>query len=209
MCSSDLLRLYSSAGSQLASNDDISSSNRNSLISFKATSSGRYYLEAAAYNDAGSGGYNISAFDVTPSPAFYFSLASAVSTSSASVMGGLTARTNDIIAFDGSRFTTWLDGNASGLSGAVLRDFYMLNNNELLVAFQAPVTLSGIAFDASDLAKLTRSGSSFAVSMYFDGSDVGLTSSTTSTAEAIDAITGLPDGSLLLSTRGKIGRAHV
>ena len=36
-------------------------------------------------------------------------------------MGGLTARTNDIIAFDGSRFTTWLDGNASGLSGAVLR----------------------------------------------------------------------------------------
>ena len=193
-----LLRLLNSSGSQLALNDDISSSNRNSLISFSATSTGRYYLEAGAYQDAGSGGYTLSAADVTPSPAFYFSLASAVTTSSASVMGGLTAQTNDIIAFDGSHFTTWLDGNSSGLSGAVLRDFQILNANELVVAFNAPVTLSGIAFDDSDLAKLTRNGSGFAISMFFDGSDVGLTT----TGEAIDAITGLPDGSLLISTRG-------
>ena len=197
-----LLRLYSGAGIQLASNDDISYTNRNSLISFTATSTGRHYLEAAAYSDSGSGGYSLSATDVTPPTAIYFSLANAVTTSSASVMGGLTARTNDIIGFDGGQFSTWLDGNANGLSGAVLRDFYMLNSNELLLAFQAPVTLSSIAFDASDLAKLTRNGSGFAISMYFDGSDVGLTSSSSSTAEAIDAITGLPDGSLLISTRG-------
>ena len=77
-------------------------------------------------------------------------------------------------------------------------DFQIVNADEVLVAFQNPVTLSGIAFDDSDLARLTRSASGWSVSMAFDGSDVGLTTS----AEAIDAVTGLADGSLLLSTRG-------
>ena len=196
------LRLLNAAGSQLASNDNSSSSNnRNSLISYTATSSGRHYLEAAAFNDGGSGSYVISTTDVTSAaPILFFSLASAVTTASAAVMGGLTAQTNDIIAFNGSSFSTWLRGNDSGLTGAVLRDFDIISANELVVAFSAPVTLSGIAFDDSDLAKLTRnaSGSGFAISMFFDGSDVGLTTNN----EAIDAITGLPNGSWLISTRG-------
>ena len=117
-------------------------------------------------------------------------------------MGGLTARRNDIIAFDGSSFSTWLNGNASGLSGAVLRDFDIVNPDEVVVAFQNPVTLAGIAFDDSDLARLSRNTSwGFDVSMFFDGSDVGLTTK----AEKIDAVTGLPDGSWLISTRGSGG----
>jgi len=133
-----------------------------------------------------------------PSPILYFSLQNAVSTSSASVMGGLTAQRNDIIAFDGSRFSTWLNGDASGLSGALLRDFHIVSPDEVVVTFQSPVTLAGIAFDDSDLALLLRSGGAWSVSMFFDGSDVGLTT----TAEAIDAVTGLADGSWLISTRG-------
>ena len=134
-----------------------------------------------------------------PSPILYFTLASAVTSSSASVMGGLTAQRNDIIAFDGSRFSTWLNGNASGLSGAVLSGLHIVSPDEVVVAVQSPVTLSGIAFDDSDLARLSRNTSGgFSVSMFFDGSDVGLTTN----AEAIDAVTGLADGSWLISTRG-------
>ena len=134
-----------------------------------------------------------------PSPILYFTLANAITSSSASVMGGLTAQRNDIIAFDGSRFSVWLNGNASGLSGAVLRDFDIISPDEVVVAFQSPVTLAGIAFDDSDLARLSRNTSGgFNVSMFFDGSDVGLTTN----AEAIDVVTGLADGSWLISTRG-------
>lgn len=196
-----LLRLRDGAGTELASNDDISTSDPDALIRFTASSTGRYYLEAASHHDAGAGAYTVTNSDVTPpAPAarLYFSLQNTVATSSASVLGGLTANPNDILAFDGSGFSTWLKGNSSGLAGAVLRDFQIVNADEVLVAFQNPVTLSGIAFDDSDLARLTRSASGWSVSMAFDGSDVGLTTS----AEAIDAVTGLADGSLLLSTRG-------
>jgi len=164
-----------------------------------------YDVVAAATDAARNSGSDITDDELSilvppppPSPILYFTLASAVTSSSASVMGGLTAQRNDILAFDGSRFSTWLNGNASGLSGAVLRDFHIVSADEVVVALQSPVTLAGIAFDDSDLARLTRSGGIWSVSMFFDGSDVGLTTN----AEAIDALTGLPNGSWLISTRG-------
>lgn len=83
----------------------LNSADLNSLIRYTAASSGRFYLEAAAFNDAGAGYYTVTANDVTPPPAasiLYFSLQKAVTTTSASVMGGLTAQRNDIVAFDGS-----------------------------------------------------------------------------------------------------------
>lgn len=168
-----------------------------------------YDVVATATDAAGNSGSDITTGELSilvppppPSPILYFSLQNAVTTVSGSVMGGLTARTNDIVAFDGSRFSTWLNGNASGLSGAVLRDFDIVSPDEVVVAFQSPVTLAGIAFDDSDLARLSRNTiGGVDVSMFFDGSDVGLTTN----AEAIDAVTGLPDGSWLISTRGSGG----
>ena len=165
-----------------------------------------YDVAAVATDAAGNTGGDTTTNELTilappppPPPILYFSLATAVSTASPSVMGGLTARTNDIVAFDGSRFSTWLNGNASGLSGAVLRDFHLISADQVVVAFQNPVTLSGIAFDDSDLALLSRNGSGgFDLSMFLDGSDVGLTTN----SESIDAVTGLSDGSWLISTRG-------
>jgi len=163
-----------------------------------------YDVDATATDDAGNSGTATTTAELSvlvpppPSPVLFFSLSSAVTSSSASVMGGLTAQLNDIVAFDGSRFSTWLNGNASGLSGAVLRDFHIVSADEVVVAFQGPITLSGIAFDDSDLARLRRSGGVWSVSMLFDGSDVGLTTN----AEAIDAVTGLANGSWLISTRG-------
>lgn len=118
--------------------------------------SGRFFLEAGASLDAGSGTYSLSALDVTPPPILFFSLQTPVTTAAPSVLGGLSVRANDIVAFDGTRFRTWLNGNESGLAGALLRDFHIVNNNDVVVAFQNPVTLAGIAFDDSDLARLTR-----------------------------------------------------
>jgi len=63
-----LLRLRNSSGSLLASNDDISSTNRNSLITYRPSASGRYYLEAGAFKDALTGTYQVSVTDVTPLP---------------------------------------------------------------------------------------------------------------------------------------------
>ena len=63
------------------------------------------------------------------------------------MLGGLTARSNDILSFNGSGFQVWLNGNASGLSGAVLRDFEILNPNEVLLAFNAAVTLEIMLHD--------------------------------------------------------------
>jgi hypothetical protein len=168
-----------------------------------------YDVVATATDAAGNSGTDTTTGELSilvpppqPSPVLFFSLSSAVTSSSASVMGGLTAQRNDIIAFDGSSFSTWLNGNASGLSGAVLRDFHIVSPDEVVVAFQSPITLSGTAFDDSDLARLRRSNGVWSVSMFFDGSDVGLTTN----AEAIDAVTGLTDeGSWLISTRGRGG----
>jgi hypothetical protein len=162
-----------------------------------------YDVVVTATDAAGNTGSDSSADELSilpPSPpVLLFSLASSITTASASVMGGLTARANDIIGFDGSNFSVWLNGNASGMAGAALRDFHILSDDELVVAFQKPVNLGGIAFDDSDLARLNRNASGgFDVSMLFDGSDVGLTTN----GEAVDAVTGLPDGSWLISTRG-------
>lgn len=192
-----LLRLRDARGLELATNNDVSPLDRNALIRFTPSSSGRFFLEAGADLDAGGGSYSLSATDVTPPPILLFSLQTPVTTAAASVMGGLTARANDIVAFDGSRFRTWLNGNDSGLSGAVLRDFHIVSDNEVVVAFQSAVTLAGISFDVTDLARLSRGPSGWSLALLFDGSDVGLTTG----AEAIDAVTGLADGSLLLSTR--------
>ncbi|MFM7265728.1 MAG: M10 family metallopeptidase C-terminal domain-containing protein, partial [Cyanobium sp.] len=142
-----LLRLRDARGLEIASNNDLSPLDRNALIRFTPATSGRFFLEAGANLDAGSGTYSLSATDVTPPPILFFSLQNPVTTAKASVMGGLTARANDIVAFDGSSFRTWLNGNDSGLAGAVLRDFHIVNDNEVVVAFQNPVTLAGIAFD--------------------------------------------------------------
>ncbi len=57
------LRLYSSSGKSVASDDD-SGGNLNSLISYTATSSGTYYLDASDYS-TGTGSYTVAAATVT------------------------------------------------------------------------------------------------------------------------------------------------
>ena len=54
------LNIRDSAGNVLFSNDDINAGNTNSLISFAATTTGTYYIDAGGYNDQETGNYQIS-----------------------------------------------------------------------------------------------------------------------------------------------------
>jgi methionine-rich copper-binding protein CopC len=57
------LRLLNESGSQIKDNDDFAPPSLNSQITFTATSSGTYYLEAKGF-DAGTGSYSLQAFVV-------------------------------------------------------------------------------------------------------------------------------------------------
>ena len=64
------LRLYDASGTTLlAENDDISTGgNRNSKIVFTAPTTGSYYLDVAAYNNAYAGTYQLNVVNWTPPP---------------------------------------------------------------------------------------------------------------------------------------------
>ena len=56
------LRLYDQSGNYLAGNDDRSGSSYESSLTWTATSSGIYYLEAGAYDDSYTGLYTLTSF---------------------------------------------------------------------------------------------------------------------------------------------------
>lgn len=62
-----LLRLRGGNGGLLASNDDAGPSSRDALIQYTATSTGRHFLDAGAWNDSLTGTYNVAVTDITPS----------------------------------------------------------------------------------------------------------------------------------------------
>jgi len=120
-------------------------------------------------------------------------------------VGGLVVANEDIVSFDGATgFETSFDGSDVGLSTLRIDAFAWLDADSLLLSFDAPASVPGIAetiddsdivwFDAASLGTAT----SGAFGLYFDGSDVGLTTN----AHDVDAVELLPDGRLLLSTTG-------
>ena len=93
------------------------------------------------------------------------------------------------------------DGSDVGLTGDV-NAFAFLSDGSLLLSIDGTATLSGVAVDDSDIVRFvpTSLGTNTAgtFSMYFDGSDVGLSTS----SEDIDALQVLSDGSLIVSFTG-------
>jgi hypothetical protein len=119
-----------------------------------------------------------------------------------SVPGVGTVADEDIVAYDESAGTWSLvfDGSDVGLSALEIDGLAVLPGGDLLLSFTAAATISGISVDDSDIVRFhpTSLGSTTAgtFSLYFDGSDVGLTSS----GEDVDAIALAPDGRLIVST---------
>ena len=127
------------------------------------------------------------------------------STSSGNV-GGVKFADEDILQFDdeAGEWALFFDGSDVGLSKGDVDAFHVRADGTLLLSLVNPFTISGLEkVDDSDILHFTatslgaNTAGSFA--LYFDGSDVGLTTS----AEDIDGIMELPDGRLLITTQGK------
>jgi hypothetical protein len=117
-------------------------------------------------------------------------------------VAGLAFADEDILNFDGSIWSLFFDGSDVGVGAADVFAFYLLDQDSILLAFRASVTVGGqtyaptdiVRFDATSLG-LNTAGT---FSMYFNGADVGLDA----TGEKIDALSVLPDGKILVSTTG-------
>jgi hypothetical protein len=130
----------------------------------------------------------------TASPSYrYFSLLDP------QTIGGVAADDEDILRVDGSTWSLFFDGSDVGTSAVDLSAFSFLDSDSILMSFSTAVTLNGITvapqdvvrFDATSLGNTTAG----TFSMYFDGSDVGLTAA----AGYIDSLDRLSDGRLLIS----------
>ncbi len=121
---------------------------------------------------------------------------------STSVPGVGTVANEDVVAYDASSGTwsLYFDGSDVGLGSFAIDAFEVLSDGTLIFSFTAAGTIGGVSSDDSDLLRFTPTslGSTTAGtwSMYFDGSDVGLTTN----GEDVDAVSVLSDGRILIST---------
>jgi DNA-binding beta-propeller fold protein YncE len=126
-----------------------------------------------------------------------------VSLRAGATVGGVAAANEDVLTFDGTAgFILLFDGSDVGLGSLRIDAFSWLGADSLLLSFDAAGSVPGIAgtvddsdivrFDATSLGT-TTSGT---FQLFFDGSDLGLTTG----AHDLDAVELLPDGRLLVST---------
>ena len=121
------------------------------------------------------------------------------------VPGVGTVADEDIVTYDEGAGTWALlfDGSDVGLGSLEISGLAVLPNGDFLLSFTQAGTVGGIAVDDSDIVQFspTSLGNTTAgtFSLYFDGSDVNLTSN----GEDVDGITLHPDGRLIVSTTGR------
>ncbi len=115
-------------------------------------------------------------------------------------VGGVSVDDEDVAFFDGTSFSLAFDGSDVGLAAFRIDAFSWVTATSLLLSFDTPGTVGGVAFDDSDIVLFTASSLGQAtagtLTLYFDGSDVGLTTN----AEDVDAVELLPNNHLLVST---------
>lgn len=150
-------------------------------------------------DDGGLSAPDVATVTVSPRPAtlLYLSL------ENSATLGGLSVANEDILAFDGTSFSMYFDGSDVGAASFALDAFAILPSGEILMSFTNAGTVGGVAMDDSDILKFTPTSlgdtTAGTFSMYFDASDVGLSTSD----EDVDAIELLPtNGHLLVSTTG-------
>lgn len=131
-----------------------------------------------------------------------------VSTTKAGNVRGLAYAPGDILAYDG-RLDTWslyFDASKVGITKP-LSDFVLLDDGSILVSVAARVKLnpaggSQFTLEVQDVARFTPTSlgttTAGSFSLYFDGSDVALSTA----GERIDALARRADGALLISVTG-------
>lgn len=118
-----------------------------------------------------------------------------------------TVSSADIVSFDESS-GVWgmlFDGSDVGVGSLSIDGMTRLADGSILLSFTASASFGGLSnVDDSDIVRFvpTALGANTAgsFSLYFDGSDVGLSTSN----EDIDALGVLPDGRLVISTLGSV-----
>jgi hypothetical protein len=140
-----------------------------------------------------------SASTLAPPKPLYFSLLNGGS------VGGVTVADEDVAFYNGTSFSLSFDGSDVGLGSRRLDAFGWLDADSLLLSLDTDgATLPGVGgtIDDSDVVRFDAtslgSNTSGAFSMYFDGSDVGLTTS----GEDVDTFELLANGKIVLSTEG-------
>jgi hypothetical protein len=122
-------------------------------------------------------------------------------------VSGISFADDDVIGYDGTAWRMVFDASdvISTVGGIDLDAFAFLDDDSLLLSFNNSTTITGagtvddsdiVRFDATSLG--TTTAGSF--SLYFDGSDVGLTTGT----EDVDALELNGLGRLLASTSGAV-----
>jgi subtilisin family serine protease len=118
--------------------------------------------------------------------------------------GGSAFAPEDVVVFDGTGFSLLVDGSDVGLAGRNVDAVHIVDGDTLLLSLGADAVVPGVGavaeadvlrFDATALGATTTG----ALSVWFDGSDVGLGTS----AEDIDALAVLADGRPVVSTLGE------
>lgn len=111
---------------------------------------------------------------------------------------GVKYADEDVLRYDGAtcEWSKIFDGTDAGLPSAANVDALAVDGEDLYLSFAAPVKVPGLPGKVDDSDVVKYSGGTF--SMYFDGSNYGLTTS----AENVDAIAFDETGKLLVSTTG-------
>jgi hypothetical protein len=134
--------------------------------------------------------------ETSPQQVMYMAFKSGVS------LGGVSAADEDVLRWDGAAYSLVFDGSDVGLGALEIDGLDVLAADQLLISFTASGFVPGIGtVDDSDIVLFSGSlgpATSGTFSMYFDGSDVGLTRN----GEDIDGLSLLDSGDLLISTKG-------
>ncbi len=160
------------------------------------------------FRDVAPGTYRIEAVppagSTTPYGKFYASI-NGNGTGIAGIAG--TVRDEDILFFDGSNFHMFFDGSLAGLPGdADIDALHVVDHDTFYVSFAGagtaqtvniPAGITSPAFVADDEDVVLYDAGNW--SLYFDGSAYGLGDLS---GEDVDALAFLPDGRMVISTRG-------
>jgi hypothetical protein len=143
-----------------------------------------------------------------PANSFYLSLAE----DSAQAIGSVDeVRDEDILSYDGVNFALVFDGSAAGLAAnADVDAFDFVDTGTILISFDEPVSIGPLKVDDADIVKFEATSlgpnkTAGTFSLFFDGAVVGLRTNRAN----VDALTLLPDGSLLISTEARVKVAGV
>jgi Calx-beta domain/IPTL-CTERM motif len=84
-------------------------------------------------------------------------------------LDGVVADDEDLVAFDGSAFTLFFDGSATGVPpGLDVDAAHRLSNGHLLLSFDAGGTIAGVSFDDEDVLEFDPVGGGWVLA--YDGS---------------------------------------